>query len=85
MYTREMKLIKERLTENEFYEYLEDVKTNMESTTTYWRQNDEVVPFSDDLRKKYIYGEEENEEIAIYFTTELDEEHDQIFYNIWEY
>lgn len=85
MYAREMKLIKERLTENEFYEYLEDVETNMESTTTYWGQNDEVVPFSDDLRRKYIYGEEENEEIAIYYTIELDEEHDQIFYNIWEY
>ena len=62
-----MKKIEENLSIEEFDNYCMDICNNMESVTTYYGQFDEVVPFSESLKKRHVYGEENDEHEVIFY------------------
>lgn len=79
-----MKKIKENITEEEFQNYLENIIANMESATTYFGQEDEYVPYYDDLQRRHIYGEEENEHEVVLYIRNYSEQTDTITYDIFD-
>ena len=79
-----MKKIKENITEEEFQNYLENIIANMESATTYFGQEDEYVPYYDDLQRRHIYGGEENEHEVVLYIRNYNEQTDTITYDIFD-
>lgn len=80
-----MKKIEENLSIEEFDNYCMDICNNMESVTTYYGQTDEVVPFSESLKKRHFYGEENDEHEVIFYEEIYSDNTGDITYNIWEY
>lgn len=62
-----MKILKENLTEKEFYNYIENVEMKMynnneEIETIEWGDYDETVPFYN-VKRKHLYAYNKNDEI----------------------
>ena len=75
--------IKENLSYEEFENYCEDIRNNMESATTYYGQQDEFVPYYGDLQKRHIYGEEDEHEVILYVAN-YNEETGETTYDIYD-
>lgn len=79
-----MKKIEENLTIEEFENYCESIRNNMESKTTYYGQMDESVAFSKSLKRKHVYGDEKDEHEVVFYEEKYDENTGNITYDIWE-
>ena len=79
-----MKLVEKNLNLIEFEGYLESIQLKMESETTYIGTEDESVPYTEDLKVKYIYGDENNEQEAVLYVEKYDEETNEITYDIYK-
>lgn len=78
-----MKKIEEKLSEKDFENYCNDIVADMESPTCFFGQVDEQIPYSD-LKIRHVYGIENDEHKEILYTTEYNEEKDEVIYNIFE-
>ena len=79
-----MKVNREKLSEEEFEEYCQDICSNMESATTFYGQIDETVPYYGELKRRHIYGEENDEHESVLYVQNYDEETGNITYDIYD-
>lgn len=79
-----MKIIEKGLTEQEFEDYCEDVKTRMESETCYYGQQDEYVPHYGDIQRRHIYGDEKEEHEVVLYEQHWDGDKNEATYDIYD-
>ncbi len=77
-----MKII-EKLNEEEFTNYCVEKLNELESETTYFGQMDEDVPYYN-LKRKHLYGDEQEEHEVILYDTEYNEKTDETTYLIYD-
>lgn len=79
-----MKKIEKDLNYEEFESYCQDIQDNMESTTTYYGQQDEFVPYYGDLQRRHIYGDEKEEHEVVLYVAKYDEATGETAYDIYD-
>lgn len=77
-----MKVI-EKLNEEEFTNYCLDKLNELESETTYFGQVDDDVPYYN-LKRRHLYGDENEKHEVILYNTEWNEETNEVTYFIYD-